>query len=128
MRTRKETSSNNINRQTMGDLCGMIYAMNILSGRWKLLILFKLENRVLRFGEIKQLIPQISERMLTLQLKELERDQLVRRTVYAEVPPRVEYELTESAIALAPTWKQLNEWGMMHRTCMRKKPQPIVSI
>lgn len=115
---RKENSSNSINRKASADNCGMVYALNILSGRWKLLILFKLENnvhKVMRFKELRQVIPQISERMLTLQLKELERDQLVRRKVYAEVPPRVEYELSEYAKLLAPIWKQLNTWGDIHR-------------
>ncbi|ASZ14175.1 helix-turn-helix transcriptional regulator [Chitinophaga pendula] len=115
---RKENSSNNINRKVTGDRCGMVYALNILSGRWKLLILFKLEDNahhVMRFRDLKQAIPQISERMLTLQLKELERDQLIRRKVYAEVPPRVEYELSEYAKLLAPIWKQLNTWGDIHR-------------
>lgn len=127
---RKENSSNSINRKVSADNCGMVYALNILSGRWKLLILFKLENnvhKVMRFKDLKQVIPQISERMLTLQLKELERDQLVRRKVYAEVPPRVEYELSEYAKLLAPIWKQLNTWGDIHRSGIDGAPADTTS-
>jgi len=93
----------------------MNYALDILVGRWKLLILYKLENKRLRYGEIKSIMPNITDRMLTLHLQEMERDGLVTRTVYPEVPPRVEYELTESAAALAPVWKQLEQWGLAHR-------------
>lgn len=115
MSKRKLTSTNNLNRNELSDFCGMNYALDILAGRWKLLILHKLENKKLRYTDIKKIIPNITDRMLTLHLQEMERDKLVTRTVYPEVPPRVEYELTESAIALAPVWKQLELWGLAHR-------------
>lgn len=115
MSKRKPTSTNNRNRSGLSDFCGMNYALDILVGRWKLLILYKLENKRLRYGEIKSIMPNITDRMLTLHLQEMERDGLVTRTVYPEVPPRVEYELTESAAALAPVWKQLEQWGLAHR-------------
>jgi DNA-binding HxlR family transcriptional regulator len=115
MSKRKPTSTNNSNRAGLSDFCGMNYALDILVGRWKLLILYKLENKRLRYGEIKNIMPNITDRMLTLHLQEMERDGLVIRTVYPEVPPRVEYELTESAAALAPVWKQLEQWGLAHR-------------
>lgn len=115
MAKRKETSTNSINREHIADVCGMAYAIDILAGRWKLKILYKLETKTLRFGELKKIIPEITDRMLTLHLQELERDGLIRRAVYAEVPPRVEYSLTESAIQLIPIWDQLNVWGHAHR-------------
>ncbi|WP_296144858.1 helix-turn-helix domain-containing protein [uncultured Flavobacterium sp.] len=76
-----------------------------------MLILCKLESDKLRFGEINKIIEGITERMLTLQLRELEKDGLVKRTVYAEVLPRVDYELTQIAKDLIPIWWQLSNWG-----------------
>jgi DNA-binding HxlR family transcriptional regulator len=115
MSKRKETSTNTINLEQITDVCGMAYAIEILAGRWKLKILYKLEKSTLRFGELKKLIPNITDRMLTLHLQELERDGLINRTVYPEVPLRVEYSLTDNAVLLTPIWDQLNVWGHMHR-------------
>lgn len=118
MSKRKPTSTNAINRERLIDFCGMIYAVDILGGRWKLLILYKLEKRTLRFGELKKHLPGITDRMLTLHLQELEQSGLVLRTAYPEVPPRVEYHLTESAIELIPIWQQLEYWGLAHKERM----------
>lgn len=115
MAKRKPASTNSLNRRHMHETCGVTYAIDILGGRWKLYILYKLEHKTLRFAEIKKKIPDISDRMLTLQLRELERDGLVIREIHAEVPPRVEYRLTDSARALIPIWKQLEHWGDAHR-------------
>jgi DNA-binding HxlR family transcriptional regulator len=115
MAARKPTSTNSRNREVLGDFCGINYALNLLGGRWKLLILHKLEPQTLRFSELKRLLPHITDRMLTLQLRELEQDGLLSRTVFAEVPPRVEYALTVSGRALAPTWHSLEAWGNAHR-------------
>lgn len=122
MAKRKPTSTNTQNREKLNNICGVTYAINILGGRWKLLILYKLDNKTLRFVEIKKKIPDISDRMLTLHLKELERDGLISREVYAEVPPRVEYKLTESAQSLMPIWKQLEYWGLSHRDIQEQAP------
>jgi DNA-binding HxlR family transcriptional regulator len=121
MGKRKTTSTNALNREALIDFCGMIYAVDILGGRWKLLILYKLEEKVLRFTEIKKRIPNISDRMLTLHLQELEKNGLVIRTVYAEVPPRVEYRLSDSAKELIPIWKQLEHWGISHKQIMEQE-------
>lgn len=110
----KENSTNNINKQYIQE-CDLSYAVCKIGGRWKLFILSKLRDGVLRFSEIKRAIPGITERMLTLQLKELEKEGLVKRTVYAEVPPRVDYELTDIARELIPIWDALNTWGGKHR-------------
>jgi DNA-binding HxlR family transcriptional regulator len=115
MAQRKKASTNSMNRKMLNDFCGMVYAIDILGGRWKLLILYKLENKTLRFKDLKKIIPNITERMLTLQLRELEKNQLVQRTAYAEVPPRVEYTLTDSGKMLIPIWKKLELWGLAHR-------------
>lgn len=95
--------------------CDMTYAVNIVSGRWKLLILTQLVNGKLRFGELKKRIPGITERMLTLQLREMEADGLLVRTVYPEVPPKVEYYMTEIGADLVPICADLHKWGTKHR-------------
>lgn len=127
MGKRKMTSTNNINREKLIDFCGMIYAIDILGGRWKLLILYKLEEKTLRFSELKKRIPGITDRMLTLHLQELEKNGLVVRTAYAEVPPRVEYKLSDSSKQLIPVWKQLEHWGLMHRAKMENGTEAIHS-
>ncbi|CAA9196937.1 putative HTH-type transcriptional regulator YybR [Flavobacterium bizetiae] len=120
MAKRKETSTNSENRNYFAT-CDLTYAVCLIGGRWKLLILCKLENGKLRFGELRDQICNITERMLTLQLRELERDGMVKRTVYAEVPPRVEYELTEISQKLIPIWEQLSKWGGKHKETMSQK-------
>ncbi len=122
MATRKLTSTNSRNREALDDFCGLTYAMNLLGGRWKLLILHKLEPQKLRFSELKKTLPHITDRMLTLQLRELEHAGLISRTVFAEVPPRVEYALTTSGQALAPIWKNLEAWGNARRYAVESNP------
>ncbi|MBP1163932.1 helix-turn-helix domain-containing protein [Chryseobacterium culicis] len=114
----KENSTNNINRQYIQG-CDLSYAVCKIGGRWKLIILNKLKDGKLRFSELRNSISGITERMLTLQLRELEKESLVKRTVHAEVPPRVDYELTAIARELIPIWKQLDEWGGKHRELMQ---------
>jgi DNA-binding HxlR family transcriptional regulator len=115
MSKRKTSSTNSQNREELMDFCGMNYALDILAGRWKLTILYKLEKKKLRYKEIKESLPLITDRMLTLHLQEMERDGLVIRTVYPEVPARVDYRLTESSRSLAPIWQALEHWGIAHR-------------
>lgn len=98
-----------------------MYALTLLSGRWKMTILHKLSIQDLRFTELKECIPNISDRMLSLQLKEMERDGLVERNVFAEVPPRVEYKLTASTKNLISIWDKLNDWGDNHRSIIEAK-------
>ena len=106
----KETSTNNINKQYIIE-CDTPYAISQIGGRWKLLILCQLEGGKKRFGELHKSICNITERMLTTQLRELEKSSIIKRTVYAEVPPRVEYEYTEMGLELVPILKQLGCWG-----------------
>lgn len=120
MGKRKENSTNMVNQKCITEGCDLTFAVCKIGGRWKLLILCKLEHGKLRFGEIRKLIPNISERMLTLQLRELEKDGLVKRTVYAEVPLRVDYELSDIAQELIPIWLQLSDWGAKLRVATDK--------
>jgi DNA-binding HxlR family transcriptional regulator len=90
---------------------GIETALSMLEGRWKMVILFQLFARpVLRFSELERAIPKVSQKMLAQQLRELERDGLVERKVYAEVPPKVEYRLTDWGRALCPALDRLLEW------------------
>lgn len=85
-------------------------AFGLLSGKWKLEIMWLLNQRIYRFGELRKAIPGITQHMLTAQLRELENDGLVTRTVFAEVPPRVEYEITQKARGLGPMMEALMAW------------------
>ena len=119
MATRKQDSTYTRNEKCIVE-CDLTYVIQKIEGRWKLQLLSKLEERKFRFSELKKEFSFITERMLTLQLRALEQDGLVKRTVYAEVPPRVEYELTAMALELAPIFKQLSEWGNKHRNLTKK--------
>lgn len=85
-------------------------AFSLLSGKWKLEIMWLLNQRVYRFGELRKAIPGITQHMLTAQLRELEADGLVSRTIFAEVPPRVDYAITAKAKGLGPTMEALTAW------------------
>jgi DNA-binding HxlR family transcriptional regulator len=119
MAGRKTNSTYTINEKFLIE-CDLTYAVNKIGGRWKIQIIDKLGKRKLRFNEINKEFPLITERMLTLQLRALEQDGLVKRTVYAEVPPRVEYELTELALEFLPIFRQLSDWGNKHRGLINK--------
>jgi DNA-binding HxlR family transcriptional regulator len=87
-------------------------ALQVLDGRWKLEILFRLfETPVLRFSELERAIEGVSQKMLAQRMRELERAGVVCRTVYAEVPPRVDYRLTPSGYALMPVLRTLRDWS-----------------
>jgi DNA-binding HxlR family transcriptional regulator len=89
-------------------------ALRVLAGKWKSEILWQLVQRKYRFGELRQSIPGVTQHMLTTQLRDLEAEGLVKRTVYPEVPPRVEYEITPSAKALRPVFDELFRWSQQH--------------
>jgi DNA-binding HxlR family transcriptional regulator len=97
-------------------------AFALLSGKWKLEIMWLLNQRVYRFGELRKAIPGITQHMLTAQLRELEADGLVSRTVFAEVPPRVEYEITSKARGLGPTMEALTAWWNRYGKSVPVKP------
>ncbi|KFZ36498.1 MarR family transcriptional regulator [Shewanella mangrovi] len=89
-------------------------AFSLLSGKWKLEIMWLLNQRIYRFGELRKAIPGVTQHMLTTQLRELEADGLVSRTIYPEVPPRVEYAITEKARGLGPTMEALTLWWQQY--------------
>ncbi|GAQ58068.1 winged helix-turn-helix transcriptional regulator [Streptomyces acidiscabies] len=90
--------------------------LTMISGKWKMEILWLLDQRTHRFGELRREIPQVTQHMLTKQLRELEGDGLVERKVYAEVPPRVEYTLTDKARSLKPVFESLLAWAVSQET------------
>ncbi|NKQ56834.1 helix-turn-helix transcriptional regulator [Amycolatopsis sp. K13G38] len=93
-------------------ICGIDAALDVVSGKWKGLILWELNaHRVRRFAELRRGLPGVSEKMLTQHLREMEEDGLVHREVYAEVPPRVEYSLTEHGRTLNQALGPLAGWG-----------------
>lgn len=91
---------------------GIEQAIRMLEGRWKLVILFHLfGGKTLRFSDLERAIPRVSQKMLAQQLRQLERDGLLTRTVHPEVPPRVEYRLTDWGQSLCPALDRLLTWG-----------------
>jgi DNA-binding HxlR family transcriptional regulator len=89
--------------------------LDVIGGKWKPLVIYQLKDGTLRFNQIVNRVqPRITQRMLTKELRELERDGLVTRKVYAQVPPKVEYSLTEKAQSLIPILDQLCDWGSEH--------------
>jgi DNA-binding HxlR family transcriptional regulator len=116
----KEASTNFENKTSLAKKCTGIYAFNIIGGQWSLAICCYLAENTLRFGELRKLLPNISERMLTLHLRKLEDNKLLIRTIYPEVPPRVDYQLTESGRALIPILQSLKAWGITHQEAIVK--------
>jgi DNA-binding HxlR family transcriptional regulator len=90
--------------------------LRTLSGKWKLQILFCLMDGPIRFGALRRAVGGVTQHMLTAQLRELQQDGLVLRTAFAEVPLRVEYELTDAAYGLLPTFRALLAWSEQHRS------------
>ena len=91
--------------------CPVTTAIDVIGGKWKVIILYQLRDKTLRFGELKKIIPKITQKMLSQQLRELEKNKLVIRKVYAEVPPKVEYTSTKLAEKLNPALDMLCQWG-----------------
>ncbi len=91
--------------------CPIEAIVDVIGGKWKLSILYQLFQGTKRYGELKRLVPNATERMLTLQLRELEASGIVQRTVYPEVPPKVEYSLTELGLSLEPVLQTMLHWS-----------------
>lgn len=94
--------------------CPVEATLDVIGGKWKGVILYHLLEKTYRFGELKKLMPGITAHTLTKQLRELEEDELVLRKVYAEVPPRVEYSLTERGDSLRQIILMMRDWGAVH--------------
>ena len=104
---------------------GVEAAFRMLEGRWKMVIIFRLfDQPVLRFSELERAIPGVSQKMLIQQLRDLERDGIVQRTVYPQVPPKVEYRLTDWGQAMCPALDSLLEWAAARPTLLSPEAQP----
>lgn len=101
--------------------CAVEAALSLIDGKWKGVILFLLlDKEVLRFNEFQKALPNITQRVLTAQLRSMETDGLLTRTVYPVVPPKVEYRLTELGVSLEPVIKALAGWGNANRSLWPK--------
>ncbi len=96
--------------------CPVTATMEIIGGKWKLLIMYVISNGINRFGKMSLMLKGISKQMLTTQLRELEKDGIIERKIYAEIPPRVEYFLTPRGKSLLPIISLMKEWGQTHIT------------
>lgn len=94
--------------------CPVGATIKVLSGKWKILILFSLNQGTKRFNQLRREIPEVTQRMLTNQLRELEEDKIIMRKVYAQVPPKVEYSLSPIGKTLKPLLQHLKEWGQCY--------------
>jgi DNA-binding HxlR family transcriptional regulator len=120
----------------MGHLCDKTFncekelTLSIIGGKWKMLIMWHLgKEGTKRFGELKSLIPGITQRMLVSQLRELEEDLIIHREVYPVVPPKVEYSLTERGESLMPILDAMYEWGKNYmETVLKNKPEKSKSL
>jgi len=102
-----------MNKKNLSELenCPVTATMEVLGGKWKLLILHLINNDINRFGKMSMMLRDISKQMLTTQLRELERDGIIERVIFAEIPPRVEYSLSEKGKSLLPVIELMKEWG-----------------
>jgi len=94
--------------------CPIEAALDVIGGKWKSIVLFRIMEETRRFNELRRLIPKVTQRTLTNQLRELERDGLISRKVYAEVPPKVEYSATELGLSLRPVLEAIASWSENH--------------
>ncbi|MCE3008103.1 MAG: helix-turn-helix transcriptional regulator [Bacteroidetes bacterium] len=101
-----------IQNYTRFDTCPVTATLAVIGGKWKPIILYLISHDVNRFGELLKMVDGISKKVLTAQLRELERDGILHRKVYAEIPPRVEYSITAKGLTLRPILIAMREWGL----------------
>lgn len=99
--------------------CPVEITLSIIGGKWKGVLIYHLLDGKKRFNELKRLMTNITHRMLTLQLRELEKNGIVKRTVYAEVPPKVEYELTDFGMSIEPIISAIYKWGTEYQSSIK---------
>ena len=95
--------------------CPVASTLEVIGGKWKPLILYQLSDRPMRFSELRRVVPQATQKMLTQQLRDLERDGIINRKVHAVVPPKVDYSLTGYGQTLKPLLGLMCDWGIRHR-------------
>ncbi|GAB3988795.1 helix-turn-helix domain-containing protein [Spirosoma daeguense] len=92
--------------------CPVTHFLNRVGGKWKIMIIYAIGQNCNRFSKLQRAMPTISKQMLVNQLRELEDDQIIRRIIYAEIPPRVEYEITDYGKSLLPVIMVMQDWGL----------------
>ena len=92
--------------------CPVTHCLNKIGGKWKILLIYAISKKCNRFSMLQRAIPAISKQMLVNQLRELEEDKIISRIIYAEIPPRVEYAVTEYGMSLMPVIAVLQDWGL----------------
>lgn len=103
------------------DTCPVTAAMAVLGGKWKPILINAIyQTSPARFGELKRIIKGITQSMLTSQLRELEEDGIIKRKIYAEIPPRVEYTITDFGMTLSPILSALGKWGQEYKLNKKK--------
>lgn len=107
--------------------CSVAVTVDVIGGKWKGVILYHLTNGTLRYNELRKLIPTVTQRMLTLQLRELEQDGIVYRNIYQQIPPKVEYSLTEFGETLKPIISEMRNWGESYGKAVKSKRSSFVS-
>lgn len=105
--------------------CPIETTLDIIGGKWKGMVLHRLLTGTTRFSDLRRSVPGVTPRMLTRQLRELERDGVIDREVYAEVPPKVEYSLTEFGSSLRPILMAMNEWGERYHGQARENARGV---
>lgn len=112
----------NKHKETTVNIKPFAYSMSIINGKWKMHILFWLwKKEILRYGELKKNLGNVTHKMLSSQLKELERDELIIRKEYTQIPPKVEYFLSDKGMSLMPVLEELCKWGCKTLSEMEKK-------
>lgn len=101
--------------------CPVEFTLDVIGGKWKGILFYHMIDGKKRFNEFRRICPSITQRMLTLQLRELEADGIVHREVYQQVPPKVEYSLTEFGRTLEPIVLQMKEWGDANREALEAR-------
>ncbi|WP_405111420.1 helix-turn-helix domain-containing protein [Paenibacillus sp. FSL K6-1217] len=106
--------------------CPVEFTLDVIGGKWKGVLLYHMMDSTVRFNEFRRICPSITQRMLTLQLRELEEDGVVHREVYHQVPPKVEYSLTEFGRTLIPIIKLMRDWGLEYQAKQQTSESPAI--
>ena len=110
----------------MESICPVGTTLELIGGKYKALILWHLSSGTLRFNQLQKLLPNATPRMLTLQLRELEKQELVQRTVYPQVPPKVEYSMTQLGQSLMPILTAMRDWGAAYLRSQDIEPNCVM--
>lgn len=118
-----------MDRNCLSDLnnCPVTATMQVIGGKWKLLILHLINHDINRFGKMSMMLRDISKQMLTTQLRELEKDGIIVRVIFPEIPPRVEYTLSEKGKSLLPIVNLMRDWGNENILKLSKEHSPLVA-